>query len=989
MNLKRRLNLVELAEKVGLVPRLAASTQNGEYHSACPLCGGNDRFIIQPNRLSRNGTLGCFLCRQCKTSGNSVKFCMNFLKMHKSEASLIVQLPSNEMPKSALPCNREKPIALNSLWMDWAKDFCNESHSYLMQAPKAQELTKARGLTLETAEKYLLGYCSKDQWIDRKLLGLPSLENGSNKLYLPEGLVIPYIKEEQVIKIKMRRTKWKPDDKYAKYQIIPGSQSTPLLFGSNYLPIVVVEAELDAMLLSQEAGDICSVLATGGASNYLDANTDKFLKQAPLILFALDFDEAGKKAFIHWRSAYPKVCPWPAPYAKSPADAFLARINLRAWVNSGIQKYSEKKEPYLQLAVPNFHPLMVETVEQLPLVQSITLEIKSSNTQKAALEDIHIEYIETEEQALKAVASLLSSQQIFGLDIETTKMQELRADKQAGLDPKKSWIRTVQIFDGNNTVFIFDVRKLKNLSLLDSLIGRPMLAHNAIFEMKHLLHHGLALKKLGCTLLADRVLHGDRRELKAELGLATTASLKDLAKELLGLEISKEMQTSDWSQEELSKEQLEYAAIDAVLPVKLFAIQWKQLQQRGLVRAYRLLRDAQYPIARMELTGIGFNVTQHQQFIIAWEKERVIIEAEILEVIGTLLNINSSKQLSKWLQEALKQKDLETWTRTVKGQLSTSTYTFRLNEGMHDIFPKIVKYRQLAKLISSFGQGLYKFIDAPNNRLYGSFFLGNTSTGRMSSYNPNMQNMPKGEFRTLFCAKEGCTLIGLDYSQQELRVAAMVTQDVELLRIYLEGGDVHINTASSLLKFPKESIGKEQRQLAKAVIFGLLYGQGANGLTRYAKQQYSVEMSLEEATNHREGFFKTYAGLRKWQQQTGSAAEYSRKVRTPCGRERDFSRERLGYRYTAALNLPIQGAAAEITLHALIRLIPFLSKECQLVNVIHDEILLEVADDKVHEFIEKAVNAMEEAFIDVFPTSKPYLKGLVEAKYGKTWAETK
>lgn len=94
-------------------------------------------------------------------------------------------------------------------------------------------------------------------------------------------------------------------------------------------------------------------------------------------------------------------------------------------------------------------------------------------------------------------------------------------------------------------------------------------------------------------------------------------------------------------------------------------------------------------------------------------------------------------------------------------------------------------------------------------------------------------------------------------------------------------------------------------------------------------------------------------------------------------------------RYTAALNLPIQGAAAEITLHALIRLIPFLNEECQLVNVIHDEILLEVVEERVQEFIEKAVNAMEETFVDVFPNSKPYLKGLVEAKCGKTWAERK
>jgi DNA primase len=146
MSLNGRLNLVELAEKVGLAPRWAASTQNGEYHSACPACGGNDRFIIQPNRVARNGTLGCFLCRQCKTSGNSVKFCMQFLKMQKAEAASIVQLPSNETPKSTLACNVAKTIATPpSLWMQWAKAFCDESHSYLMQIPATQELIKARG----------------------------------------------------------------------------------------------------------------------------------------------------------------------------------------------------------------------------------------------------------------------------------------------------------------------------------------------------------------------------------------------------------------------------------------------------------------------------------------------------------------------------------------------------------------------------------------------------------------------------------------------------------------------------------------------------------------------------------------------------------------------------------------------------------------------------------------------------------------------------
>jgi DNA polymerase-1 len=391
----------------------------------------------------------------------------------------------------------------------------------------------------------------------------------------------------------------------------------------------------------------------------------------------------------------------------------------------------------------------------------------------------------------------------------------------------------------------------------------------------------------------------------------------------------------------------------------------------------------------MELCGIGFNISNHRNLITNWQGESERLEADIFDRIGRELNINSGKQMGAWLREVLTDEELEIWTKTEKGQLSTSTPTFKTKEHLHEIIPKIVEYRHVSKRISSFGEGMYKFIDVPTNRLYGSFSLGTTVTGRMASREPNMQNMPRDGFRSLFCAKEGYSLVGLDYSQQELRVAAIITGDEELLRIYQDGGDVHTNTASEILKIPKDKIGKEQRQLAKAVIFGLLYGQGAKGLARYAKSNYGVDMTEQEAERHRASLFKLYKGLLKWQISTGRIVEITHKVRTPCGRERDFSREPKGYQYTAALNLPIQGAAAEITLSAVIRINEFTCDDCQLVNVVHDEILLEVKDNRVEEFALLAKEAMEKGFLDVFPDSAPYLKGLVESKIGKNWAETK
>jgi DNA polymerase-1 len=624
--------------------------------------------------------------------------------------------------------------------------------------------------------------------------------------------------------------------------------------------------------------------------------------------------------------------------------------------------------------------------------QETTLETNKKDVILTFLKDIGIElfYICSLKELSTCLSHLLSQSRALGLDIETYGLPEFEGDKQAGLEPRKSAIRTVQIYDGLSRVYVFDILKLGGLACLGlDIWERPLLAHNGLFELKHLLHKGVYPKRLGCTLLADRVLNGDRRELKEELGLSRSAGLKDLAKELLSLDISKEMQTSDWSQETLSQEQIEYAALDAVLTVKIFDIQKKQIGCRGLTRAYQMLRDAQYPIAQMELAGIGFDVLKHREIMCAWRQESERLEAIIFEAISKELNINSSKQMGEWLTDVLKEDDLENWSKTSKGALSTSTPTFKLNEHAHEVIPKIVEYRYVTKRLSSFGEGLYKFVDVRAKRLYGSFSLGMTATGRMSSYNPNMQNMPRDGFRDLFCAQEGFCLIGLDYSQQELRVAAFITGDKELLRIYEEGGDVHTNTAAAILRIPKDKVGKAQRQLAKAVIFGLLYGQGAKGLAIYAKRQYGVDMTEEEAQKHREGLFKTYKGLRKWQMNTGKLVEITKKIKTPCGRERDFSRERLGYRYNAALNLPIQGAAAEITLHALIRLSSLLCNECCLVNVVHDEILLEVKEDKAQEYADKATEAMELAFLDVFPGAKPYLKGLVEAKIGKTWAETK
>jgi DNA polymerase I len=625
--------------------------------------------------------------------------------------------------------------------------------------------------------------------------------------------------------------------------------------------------------------------------------------------------------------------------------------------------------------------------EKEPLLQSTTTQQISPYLE---IYGVRINFLSTYDETRWAIKELLKQNTLLGLDIETYKLPEFIRDKQAGLDPRKSGIRLVQIYDGEKTVYVFDILKLGGLSVLGlGIWEKPMVAHNAMFELKHLYHNGVFLKRIGCTLLADRVLNGNRIELKESLGLSKSAGLKDLAKELLHLDVSKEMQTSDWSQEVLSNEQIEYAALDAVLVTKIFTYQREQLKKKDLVSVYTLYRDAQHPVACMEINGVGFDVIKHRELTQVWEKKKRELENILQGVIGNEINLNSGKQVSKWLEAFLMAEDLKTWPKTRKGQLSTSMSTYESYEHKYEIFSTFIEYGCITKRISSFGESFYQFIDPKVGRLYGSFSLGSTATGRMASSKPNMQNIPRENFRHLFCAKEGYVLIGLDYSQQELRVAALVSKDPALLHIYEMGEDAHINTAATVLNIPKECVTKEQRQLAKALNFGLLYGQGAKGLMDYAKRNYDVVISLEEAEKLRNKFFTGYNVLRNWQRRTGNLVEITGKTRTKLGRTRDFNREQKSYQFTVALNHPIQGAAAEITLKALVNLFPLLCADCRLVNCIHDEILLEVKESRAQEFSKLAKDIMEQAFLSVFPEAKPYLKGLVDAHIGRNWAETK
>jgi DNA polymerase I len=592
-------------------------------------------------------------------------------------------------------------------------------------------------------------------------------------------------------------------------------------------------------------------------------------------------------------------------------------------------------------------------------------------------------YIDDPADARRFVLQLSRSKNIIAIDIETYGSLEVLAldlpkpmKKQCGLDPHLSLIRTVQIYPGGDTVYVFDVKAL-GLDILQPLWEKTFIAHNALFELKHLIHKGAFPRRIGCTMLQANVLFGGLR------------SLKDLAKEVLNIELSKEQQVSDWSAETLTQEQIEYAALDAVVTRVLFEKQYALIKERNLISIYGLMRDAQPAIAKLELDGVYLNRQEHSGIVDQWRQEFAALETNLRTIIGDI-NPNSPHQIAAWLEQNLPEKILYKWPKTEKGLLKSDIKTLLLYSQLDVVRPQVA-YKEMAKLLSSYGDNFAARISPVTDRIHAHFQLAGAATGRFTCRDPNVQNIPRDKkFRALFCAPAGRKLVVADFSQLELRVAALLSEDPVMLQIYQTGEDLHRKTAAAVLGIDQTDVTKEQRQMAKAVNFGFLFGQKARGFVRYAKTTYGVEMTENEASNAKSVFLKTYERLAVWQQQTIMESRLYNRVRTKTGRVRDFSREKVGNQDGEALNTPVQGSAAEILTASLIRLDKSLEgKDAKIVNIIHDEIVVETQSEISEEVKFILENCMVEGFLDIFPSAKPYIKDLVEAHVGDNWADAK
>lgn len=411
---------------------------------------------------------------------------------------------------------------------------------------------------------------------------------------------------------------------------------------------------------------------------------------------------------------------------------------------------------------------------------------------------------------------------------------------------------------------------------------------------------------------------------------------------------------------------------------------WEKIHQQEM---YGVLADIEIPLAEvlssMEIDGVKLDTEALREFGDALQPKIKEIEQDIYEEAGHEFNIGSPKQLSVVLFEEL---GLPAGKKRKTGY-STDADTLEGLRGRHPIIPLIFDYRTLTKLYNTYVKGLEAAV-SPDGRMHTTFKQTETRTGRISSAEPNIQNIPVRteigrNFRRFFVAGEGRMLADADYSQIELRVLAHLSGDKAMIKTFCEGGDIHTETAASVLNVPPELITPEQRRSAKAVNFGIVYGIGAFSLAK------DINVSVPEAKRYIDDYLTHYSGVKAYMDKVTASAEKDGWAVTMFGRKR-FIPEILSTNKTVkalgkriAMNTPIQGTAADIIKIAMIRVYRRLKKElpeAKLILQVHDELIVEAPEAQA----DKAAQILTEEMQGAVKLAVPLT---ADAKEGRSWYE--
>ena len=582
------------------------------------------------------------------------------------------------------------------------------------------------------------------------------------------------------------------------------------------------------------------------------------------------------------------------------------------------------------------------------------------------------------------------------VDTETTSLRPLQAEL-VGLsfcvEPGRAFYLPVSVSEGEETGGLFEQEAPVGVPWEEvrSRLGAFFKGHEAGFVGQNLKydqlvldHHGAPLEHVVFdTMIASYLLDPSRRQhnldvLAREVLQETTISYKELFDGIGGNDIRA-----------VPLEKLgEYAAEDADIALRLSRVFEERLRESGLDR---LLHEVEIPLSqvllKMERRGIRLDVARLDELSEELRKRLAELEARCHELAGEPFNLNSPRQLQTILFTKLGLKPVR---KTATGY-STDMEVLKKLADEHPLPSVLLEYRQLSKLLSTYTEALPRLVDPETGCVHTSYNQAVAATGRLSSTDPNLQNIPVRStvgrrIREAFVPREeGWILLAADYSQVELRLMAHFARDEAMIEAFRRGEDIHARTAAAVASVPLEEVDGEMRSRAKAINFGILYGMGARALA----QQISV--STKEAQKFIEEYFARFPKVRAFIDSTIERAREELEVRTILGRRRPLpeldskSPQQRAFGERAAVNTVIQGSAADLIKVAMIRLDARIEREgipARMLLQVHDELVLELPDEDRQEVGRVVKEEMEGVFDLLVPL-------VVDLSFGENWAEAK
>ena len=434
-------------------------------------------------------------------------------------------------------------------------------------------------------------------------------------------------------------------------------------------------------------------------------------------------------------------------------------------------------------------------------------------------------------------------------------------------------------------------------------------------------------------------------------------------------------------------EAVKYAAEDADITLRLWQLLKPQLHKKQVTSVYETMERPLVPVlAKMEMSGIKVDRDTLSRMSNSFAQKMAGLEDELYELAGGKFNVGSPAQVGEILFEKM---GLEGGKKGKTGKYSTGADILEDLATEHEFPARVLDWRSLSKLKSTYTDALQTHINAETGRVHTSYSITGANTGRLSSTEPNLQNIPirtdEGrKIREAFVAEDGKVLVALDYSQIELRILAHVAGIDALKQAFRDGHDIHAMTASEMFNVPLDEMTSDVRRQAKAINFGVIYGISGFGLAR------NLRIPRAEAQGFIDRYFERFPGIRTYMDDTVAFAKEHNRVETLFGRkihtpEINAKGPGAGFAKRAAINAPIQGTAADVIRRAMIRMDDAIAHlPAKMLLQVHDELVFEVDKDAADDLIAVAKNVMESAANPVVKFDVPLV---VDAGIGATWAE--